>query len=89
MSEIIFEVREDEADGGYNAAALGHDIFTEGDTLPVSFLPFSLACRPPLPLLPPVKRSVSCFSVSVLSFCCGLLRFLCHLRLLWPILFSY
>ena len=33
MSEIIFEVREDEADGGYNAAALGHDIFTEGDTL--------------------------------------------------------
>jgi predicted RNase H-like HicB family nuclease len=33
MREIIFEVREDETDGGYNAAALGHDIFTEGDTL--------------------------------------------------------
>ena len=33
MTEIIFEVREDEVDGGYNAAALGHDIFTEGDTL--------------------------------------------------------
>ncbi len=32
-TEIIFEVREDETDGGYNAAALGHDIFTEGDTL--------------------------------------------------------
>jgi predicted RNase H-like HicB family nuclease len=32
-TEIIFEVREDEIDGGYNAAALGHDIFTEGDTL--------------------------------------------------------
>lgn len=32
-SEIIFEVREDEADGGYTAAALGHDIFTEGDTI--------------------------------------------------------
>lgn len=31
--EIIFEVREDEADGGYTAAALGHDIFTEGETL--------------------------------------------------------
>ena len=31
--EIIFEVREDEADGGYTAAALGHDIFTEAETL--------------------------------------------------------
>ncbi|MBP8256578.1 MAG: hypothetical protein KAX37_04590 [Opitutaceae bacterium] len=31
--EIIFEVREDEADGGYCASALGYDIFTEGDTL--------------------------------------------------------
>lgn len=33
MSEIIFEVRDDEADGGYTAAALGHDIFTEGEAL--------------------------------------------------------
>jgi predicted RNase H-like HicB family nuclease len=33
MSEIIFEVREDEADGGYTAAALGVGIHTEGDTL--------------------------------------------------------
>lgn len=33
MSEIIFEVREDETDGGYTAVALGHDIFTEGETL--------------------------------------------------------
>ena len=33
MSEIIFEIREDEADGGYTAAALGHSIFTEGETL--------------------------------------------------------
>lgn len=32
-SEIIFEVREDETDGGYTAAALGHDIFTEGNTI--------------------------------------------------------
>ncbi len=32
-TEIIFEVREDEADGGYTAAALGQDIFTEGETL--------------------------------------------------------
>ncbi|HEY5894568.1 MAG TPA: hypothetical protein VIT91_15205 [Chthoniobacterales bacterium] len=33
MSEIIFEVREDEMDGGYTATALGHDIFTEAETL--------------------------------------------------------
>ncbi|MFZ1056305.1 MAG: hypothetical protein WAN79_11600 [Opitutaceae bacterium] len=33
MSEIIFEVREDESDGGYTAAALGVGIHTEGDTL--------------------------------------------------------
>lgn len=32
-TEIIFEVREDEVDGGYNARALGHDIFTQGDSL--------------------------------------------------------
>lgn len=33
MKEIIFEVREDETDGGYIAAALGVGIHTEGDTL--------------------------------------------------------
>lgn len=33
MSEIIFEVREDEADGGYTASALGVGIHTEADTL--------------------------------------------------------
>jgi predicted RNase H-like HicB family nuclease len=33
MGEIIFEVREDEADGGYTAAALGYGIHTQGDTL--------------------------------------------------------
>ena len=33
MSEIIFEVREDELDGGYNATALGYGIHTQGDTL--------------------------------------------------------
>jgi predicted RNase H-like HicB family nuclease len=32
-TEIIFEVHEDEADGGYTASALGHDIFTAGETL--------------------------------------------------------
>ncbi|HWN96450.1 MAG TPA: 2-oxoisovalerate dehydrogenase [Methylomirabilota bacterium] len=32
-TEIIFEVREDEVDGGYNAHALGHDIFTQGETV--------------------------------------------------------
>ena len=31
--EIIFEVHEDEADGGYVARALGHSIFTQGDDL--------------------------------------------------------
>ena len=33
MKEIIFEVREDEVDGGYNASALGYGIHTQGDTL--------------------------------------------------------
>jgi predicted RNase H-like HicB family nuclease len=32
MNEIIFEVREDEADGGYVATALGHAIATQGET---------------------------------------------------------
>lgn len=33
MTEIIFEVREDDEDGGYNASALGVGIHTQGDTL--------------------------------------------------------
>ena len=33
MSEVIFEVREDEVDGGYTAHALGHGIHTQADTL--------------------------------------------------------
>jgi predicted RNase H-like HicB family nuclease len=33
MSEIIFDVQEDEVDGGYVATALGHGIVTQGDTL--------------------------------------------------------
>jgi hypothetical protein len=33
MSEIIFEVHEDEIDGGYNARALGFGIHTQGETL--------------------------------------------------------
>lgn len=33
MTEIIFEVREDEADGGYSATALGHAIATQADSL--------------------------------------------------------
>jgi hypothetical protein len=33
MSEIIFEVPEDEVDGGYTANALGYGIHTQGDTL--------------------------------------------------------
>jgi predicted RNase H-like HicB family nuclease len=33
MSEIIFEVREDEVDGGYLASALGYGIHTQAETL--------------------------------------------------------
>ena len=33
MSEIIFDVREDETDGGYTASALGYGIHTQADTL--------------------------------------------------------
>ena len=33
MTEIIFEVTEDEVDGGYSASALGYGIHTEGDTM--------------------------------------------------------
>ncbi len=32
MKEIIFEVREDEVDGGFVAIALGHAIATQADT---------------------------------------------------------
>ncbi len=33
MSEIIFEVREDEVDGGYTASALGYGIHTQGNSV--------------------------------------------------------
>ena len=33
MTEIIFEVREDEADGGYTASALGYGIHTQAETV--------------------------------------------------------
>ena len=33
MSEIIFEVREDEVGGGFTASALGLGIHSEGETL--------------------------------------------------------
>jgi predicted RNase H-like HicB family nuclease len=33
MSEIIFEVREDEADGGYTASSLGYGIHTQAETV--------------------------------------------------------
>ena len=33
MSEIVFEVREDERDGGYVATAREHAIATQGETL--------------------------------------------------------
>jgi predicted RNase H-like HicB family nuclease len=32
VSEIIFEVREDEAEGGFVARALGYSIVTQADT---------------------------------------------------------
>lgn len=34
MKEIIFEIREDEIDGGFVASAYGYGIHTEGDNLP-------------------------------------------------------
>lgn len=33
MREVIFEVTEDEVDGGYVASALGYGIHTQGDSL--------------------------------------------------------
>lgn len=33
MGEIIFEVREDEIDGGFVAIAIGHGIATQADTI--------------------------------------------------------
>ena len=33
MTEIIFEVTEDEVDGGYSASALGYGIHTQGESL--------------------------------------------------------
>jgi hypothetical protein len=33
MSEIIFEVNEDELDGGYTATALGYGIYTQSGTV--------------------------------------------------------
>jgi predicted RNase H-like HicB family nuclease len=33
MTEIIFEVREDEVEGGFSASALGVGIHSEGDTV--------------------------------------------------------
>ena len=33
MKEIIFEVAEDEIDGGYSASAMGLSIHTQGETL--------------------------------------------------------
>lgn len=32
-TEIIFEVTEDEVDGGYSATALGYAIHTQGDSV--------------------------------------------------------
>ncbi len=33
MIEIIFEVTEDDVDGGYSARALGYGIHTQGDSV--------------------------------------------------------
>jgi predicted RNase H-like HicB family nuclease len=33
MNEIIFEVQEDDIDGGYIATALGYSIVTDADTV--------------------------------------------------------
>ena len=33
VTEIIFEITEDEVDGGYSATALGYGINTQGDSV--------------------------------------------------------
>ena len=33
MSEVIFEVREDDIDGGFTASALGYGIHTQADNI--------------------------------------------------------
>ena len=33
MTEIIFEVTEDEVDGGYSVSALGYGIHTQGESV--------------------------------------------------------
>lgn len=33
MSEIIFDVREEEVDGGFTASALGYGIHTQAETM--------------------------------------------------------
>lgn len=33
LSEVVFEVSEDEVDGGYSASAVGYGIHTEGETI--------------------------------------------------------
>ena len=33
IKEVVFEVREDDVDGGYTASALGVGIHAQGDTL--------------------------------------------------------
>ena len=33
MTEIIFEVTDDETEGGYSASAIGYGIHTQGDSL--------------------------------------------------------
>ena len=45
--EIIFEVSEDEIDGGYSASALGYGIHTQADTLD------ELRCN--------IKEAVDCY----------------------------
>ena len=32
-TEIVFEVIEDEEDGGYSASAIGYGIYTQGETI--------------------------------------------------------
>lgn len=33
MQEIIFEITEDQTEGGYSASALGYGIHTQGETI--------------------------------------------------------
>ena len=64
MTEIIFEVTEDEVDGGYSASALGHGIHTQGDSVEE--------------IRKNVKEAVDCYFDDTMKRPTAVVRFLDH-----------